>query len=149
MDPTLKALIELLLKAVPTIFFLVILTAYLKYVFFKPMERVLEQRRQETEGARKLAGEAFSAADKKAADFEKALMQAKLELHREQEAQRKRLLADQAQAVAEARSHAEARLEETRRELSAEMDRAVAELTPYAQGLATQMIENVVGRRAA
>ena len=55
MDPTLKQLTELLLRAVPTMFLLVFLTVYLKYVFFRPLDRVLEKRNEETEGARRLA----------------------------------------------------------------------------------------------
>src|SRR3954452_17133005 len=103
MDPTLKALAELLLKAVPTIFFLILLTVYLKQVFFKPLERVLEKRRQETEGARELAQQAFASADQKTSEFERALLAARRDLHREQEEQRQRLLADQANALAAAR----------------------------------------------
>ena len=55
MDPTLKQLGDLLLRAVPTMFFLVFLTLYLKYVFFRPLERILDKRNEETEGARRLA----------------------------------------------------------------------------------------------
>jgi len=149
MDPTLKQLTELLLRAVPTMFLLVFLTVYLKYVFFRPLDRVLEKRNEETEGARRLAERAFAAADQKASDFEKALQVARMDLHREQEAQRKRWLADQAQAISAARAHGEARIEETRRELAEETDRATAELAVQARALARQIIDNMLGRRAA
>ena len=91
-------------------FLLVFLTVYLKYVFFRPLDRVLEKRNEETEGARRLAERAFAAADQKVSDFEKALQVARMDLHREQEAQRKRWLADQAQAISAARAHGEARI---------------------------------------
>ncbi|HJY05282.1 MAG TPA: hypothetical protein VJ323_03145, partial [Bryobacteraceae bacterium] len=112
MDPTLKQLGDLLLRAVPTMFFLVFLTLYLKYVFFRPLERILDKRNEETEGARRLAEQAFAAADRKVSDFEKALQAARMDLHREQEAQRKRWLTDQTQAISAARAHAEMRIEE-------------------------------------
>ena len=59
MDSTLKALGDLLVQAVPTIVFFIILTVYLKYVFFKPLAKILEQRREATEGVRELARRAF------------------------------------------------------------------------------------------
>ena len=56
MDATLHALGEILLKAVPTVLLVVVLHFYLKYVFFKPLKKVLEERYNATEGARKLSG---------------------------------------------------------------------------------------------
>lgn len=149
MDPTLKALTELLLKAVPTIFFLILLTAYLKYVFFRPLERILHKRHEQTEGVRRLAEKAFASADNKAAEFERLLSVAKTELYREQEAQRKRWLADQSRALAEARHQAEVRIDEARRELGAEVENATADMATQAHELAKQMIASVFGRRAA
>ena len=133
-------------------FFLVFLTLYLKYVFFRPLERILDKRNEETEGARRLAEQAFAAADRKVSDFEKALQAARMDLHREQEAQRKRWLTDQTQAISAARAHAEMRIEETRPEkkrLAEETDRATAELAVHARSLAKQIIENMLSRRAA
>ena len=149
MDPTLKALAELLLRAVPTIFFLALLTIYLKFVFFKPLERVLWKRHEQTEGVRRLAEKAFKDADHKAAQFEQALIAAKIELYREQETQRRRWLAEQAKALADARRVAEARIEETRLELSVESERAIAEMAPQIRELSKQMIASLFSRRAA
>lgn len=149
MDPTLKALTELLLKAVPTIFFLVVLTIYLKFVFFKPLERVLEERHKATEGVRRLAEEAFASVDEKTAAFERALQNARMELHREQEAQRRKWLADQAKTIAEARAHAEARIEEAKRDLAVETERATTELAMEARELAKQIVASLLKRRAA
>ena len=55
MDATLHALGEILLKAVPTVLLVVVLHFYLKYVFFRPLKKVLAERYDATEGARKLA----------------------------------------------------------------------------------------------
>jgi F-type H+-transporting ATPase subunit b len=149
MDPTLKALTQLLLRAVPTIFFLVLLTVYLKYIFFKPLERILDERHKETEGVRKLAEEAFSSAEAKAAAFEEALQKARMELHREQEAQRHKWLAEQAKTIATARAQAEARIEEAKRDLAIETERATTELALESRGLAKQIMASLLNRRAA
>jgi F-type H+-transporting ATPase subunit b len=148
MDPTLKALTELLLHAVPTIICLILLTAYLKYVFFKPLDKVLRKRHEETEGVRHLAEKAFADVDYKTSKFEQALLAAKLEVYREQEAQRKQLLVEQAKAIAEAREAAEVRIQEARRELSEEAERATAEMGVQAHELSKQMIASIF-RRAA
>jgi F0F1-type ATP synthase membrane subunit b/b' len=149
MDPTLKLLLESLLKAVPTIFFLIVLTAYLKYIFFKPMGRMLKQRHEETEGVRKLAEQAFTAADHKTSELERVLLAAKLEISRGQEAYRHQLHADQAKAIAEARARAEERILEVRRELAAETERITVHLSDNASALAGEMLATVLGRRAA
>lgn len=149
MDPTVKALTELLLRAVPTIFFLVLLTIYLKYVFFKPLERVLAKRHQQTEGVRKLAEKALASADHKASEFDRLLTAAKTELYREQEAQRHRWLAEQSRVLAEARRQAEVRIEEARRELAMESERATTEMAAQARELAKHMIASIFRRRAA
>jgi F0F1-type ATP synthase membrane subunit b/b' len=149
MDPTLRALTELLLRAVPTILFLTLLTIYLKFVFFKPIERVLLKRHEQTEGVRHLAEKAFKEADRKAAQFEQALIAAKMELYREQEAQRRRLLEEQTKALADARRVAETRIEETRLELAVESERAIAEMAAQIRELSKEMIAGLFGRRAA
>jgi F-type H+-transporting ATPase subunit b len=149
MDPTLKALANLLLQAVPTIFSLVLLTIYLKYVFFRPLERILNKRHQQTEGLRKLAEKAFAAADHKTSEFERLLLAARTELYREQEAQRRRWMADQAHTLADARRQAEVRIEEARRELAIETERATADMAIQARELAKQMIATLTERRAA
>ena len=55
MDAMLHALGGILLRAVPTFLLVILLHFYLKIVFFKPLEKVLNQRDQSTAGARKLA----------------------------------------------------------------------------------------------
>jgi F0F1-type ATP synthase membrane subunit b/b' len=71
MEATLQGLAELLLKAVPTIIFFALLTLYLKHVFFKPLARILDERKRATEGVRQLAQQAFAAADQKSSEFQR------------------------------------------------------------------------------
>lgn len=149
MDPTLKLLLESLLKAVPTIFFLIVLTGYLKFVFFKPVGRILKQRRDQTEGVRKLAERTAASADEKTSEFERLLLAAKLEISRGQEAHRHELHAEQAKALAEARAHADERTAKARRELAEEIERITVHLADDASALSGQMLTNVLARRAA
>ncbi len=52
MDAILNPLGGLLLRALPTFLLVLVLHFYLKRVFFAPLDKVLEARRQATEGAR-------------------------------------------------------------------------------------------------
>jgi len=56
MAATLHALGEILVQALPTFFLVLLLFIYLRSMFFKPLERVLAERREATEGARKKSG---------------------------------------------------------------------------------------------
>ena len=73
MDATLLALGGILLKAVPTFLLVILLNFYLKAVFFKPLEKVLRQRYEATEGARKLAAESMERAAARTAEYEAAM----------------------------------------------------------------------------
>ena len=96
MEETLRQLGGILLRAVPTFILVVLLHLYLKFIFFKPLERVLRQRYDATEGARKLAEESIARASQKAADYEAALRAARAETYKEMEQLRRKLQDDPA-----------------------------------------------------
>src|SRR3954452_5942161 len=106
MEATLRDLGDLLLKAVPTIIFFALLTVYLKHVFFKPLARILDERKRATEGVRQLAQQAFAAADQKASEFQRALQLARGEIEQEQEALRRRWNDEQVETIRTARTEA-------------------------------------------
>src|SRR5690242_1574150 len=99
MEQTLHALGGLFLNALPTFLLLIVLHFYLKGIFFKPMTRVLQERYEATEGARKRADESLAKAAGKAAEYEAALRDARAEVYREQEAERQRWRQEHAEAV--------------------------------------------------
>ena len=149
MDATLHALGDLLLKAVPTIVFFLILNAYLKQVFFKPLARILDERKRATEGVRELARRAFEAAEKKTSEFERALQLARAEIHQEQETLRRQWAEEQARAVAEARAEAEANIEQAKRDIGQEAERAQADLNASVEVLSENIVSSLLRRRAA
>ncbi len=149
MDATLKALADLLLEAVPTIVFFLFLTFYLKSVFFKPMARIMEERRRQTEGVRELARRAFEEADKKTAEFERALQIARAQIHAEHEALRRQWSDEQAAAVAQARAAADEQIQQARAEIGQEVERAQAALDARVEELSTRILNSVTARRAA
>lgn len=149
MDPTLTALADLLVEAIPTILFFILLTVYLKYVFFRPMARILEERRRQTEGVRELAQRAFDAADEKTSEFERAMQLARAQIHQENEAIRRQWSEEQAQAIAKSRIEASHRIEAAKHQIAQEVEKAKGELDISVDRLSAQIVESLVRRRAA
>ena len=119
MEATLHALGEILVQALPTFFLVLLLFIYLRSMFFKPLERVLAERREATEGARKKAAEALDRAKAKAADYEEKIRAARNDLYREQEEIRRKWRDDQSAQVAAARQSAEASVKEAKARMAA------------------------------
>lgn len=149
MESTLHALGQLLVQAVPTIIFFILLTFYLKVVFFRPVARILEERRKATEGARLLAQQAFDAADQKGAEFERAIHAARAQIHQEHEALRKKWSDEQNAAIARARAQAEAQVEAAKHAIEEEVRRAESTLDQQVESLSEQIVNSLTRRRAA
>jgi F-type H+-transporting ATPase subunit b len=149
MEATLHALLGLLVKSIPTILFFVLLTFYLKQVFFKPIAKILDERKKATEGVREIARRAFEAADKKTSEFEHALQIARAELHQEHEALRQKWAQEQTETIARARAEADQQIEDARRQIAQEVERAQAELDTRVGQLSEQIVNSLLRRRAA
>lgn len=149
MDETLKALGHLLVQAIPTILFFILLTVYLDRVFFKPMAKILDRRREATEGVRELARQAFEAADKKGNELEHALQIARSQLHQEHEALRRQWSDEQAKAIADARAEADRSIQAARQQIAAEVEQAQNQIAAQVEDLSRRIAENVLARRAA
>ncbi len=149
MDATLHDLAQLLIKAIPTIVFFIFLTIYLNATYFRPMAKVLEERRRQTEGSRELAQQAFDAADQKTSEFERALQLARNDISQENEALRREWEQEQAETLAKARAMTEARIAQAKAELGEEIERAKSTLDVNVDELSTRILEAVAGRRAA
>jgi F-type H+-transporting ATPase subunit b len=149
MEATLQKLAALLLKAVPTIIFFALLTVYLKHVFFKPLAKILDERKKATEGVRELAQQAFAAADQKASEFQRALQLARAEMEQEHEALRRRWTDEQVETIQKARAEADQRILEAKQQIGDEVQRAQAELNATVEALSDRIVSSVMRRRAA
>lgn len=149
MESTIAALGGILLNALPTFFLLLFLHFYLKAVFFKPMDRLLEQREEATAGARKRAAESLALAEEKVKQYEETLRHARNEIYREQEAHRKEWKQEQEARLAQAAAESKARVESAREQLRAEAEAAKAALENDAQILAARIADSLLERRVA
>lgn len=149
MEETLRALGEILLKAVPTFVLVFLLYLYLSRMFFRPLEQVLKKRYEATEGARKLADESLAKATAKTAEYEAAIRAARGEVYNELGELRRRLQADHAAAVERARKQAEAQISEAKAQLQQEVAGLKQQLAGESDALASQIAESILRRRVA
>jgi F-type H+-transporting ATPase subunit b len=149
MEQTLQALGGILLKSIPTIILLIVLHFYLKAVLFGPLDRVMQKRRELTEGARKLAEDSLAAATRKAEEYEAKLREARAAVYKQQEEIRKGWLEDQAAQAAQARTRSEAAVKAAREGIAAEAAEARKSLQDSSGAVADQIVATVLGRRAA
>jgi F-type H+-transporting ATPase subunit b len=147
MQQTLQALGGILINAIPTAIFLVILHFFFRSMLFGPLRKVLKQREELTAGARRAAEASLAAADRKAAEYETRLRDARAEVYKEQEETRRRWLADQADQVAKARASADATVAQAKFEIASEAAAARQNLFETSTPLADQIANTVLGRR--
>ena len=149
MEDTLRALGEILLKAVPTFLLVIFLHFYLKKMFFKPLERVLRQRFEATEGARKLAEQALERASARTAEYEAAIRAAKSEIYQAQEKFYKQLQESQTAQISAAKQVAEAGIQKAKAELAADVQAAKDSLKQASETLAEQIADKFLKGNAA
>jgi F0F1-type ATP synthase membrane subunit b/b' len=149
MEATLHALSRIILFGLPTSLLVILLCIYLKAMYFKPFQRMLAERYEATEGARKAAEETLARANAKAAEFDAALQRARQEIYSEQEQYLKKLHDQQAAETDAARRAAENRLKQAREELAAEAAAARASLAAQSDLLASQIADAILSGRAA
>ncbi len=149
MDEMLAALGRLMLQAVPTFLLVVVLTFYLKYMYYKPLEKVLQQRYDSTEGARKRAAEALERAAAKTAQYKAALRAARGEVYQAQEQAHRQLSEHHAAELLAARQRAEQLVREAQRQLAQDGEVLKQELAAGSDSLAGQIADSILRRSAA
>ena len=139
MDATLHALGQILLGALPTLFIVLILHFYLKAMLFKPLEKILHERKMATEGAREAASLSLERAEKKAAEYEESLRAARNELYREHEEVRRKWRDEHTAKLSEARQHSDKLVLDARAKLESEANEVKAGLEQQARDLAHEI----------
>ena len=149
MDKTLHQLGELLITALPTFFIVIFLNYYLKFIFIKPMEKVMKDRDDATNGARKAAEESMARAEAKTAEFEAKLRDERFRLYQAQEMANKEMQDQMSAQIAEERKRADAAISAAREQISGEVEAAKAGLQRDSVVLANQIVESILRGRAA
>ena len=144
MDQTLQQLGELLLGAVPTVIMLMLLYALYTLIVHKPLQRVLEERHNKTEGAIEKSKADIAAAEARTSEYEQRLREARAAVFRAEDAKRHAAMQARAKAVAEARNGAQAQVQAAKADI--EKDRLAAEqgLQAEAAALAREIVRRVL-----
>ena len=148
MEKTLHDLAALFVNAIPTVCLLILLHFYLKAMLFRPLEKVLKQREDLTEGARKVAEQSLAAAERKEQEYQEKLREARAEVYRAQEETRRRWLEDQAAQIAQARERSEALVRSAKQEIINEAATARLSLEESSYALADEIAAAVLARPA-
>jgi F-type H+-transporting ATPase subunit b len=147
MEATLHALGQILVQALPTFILVLLLFVYLRSVFFKPLERVLDARDEATEGARKKAADALDRAQAKVEAYEEKMRAVRNEIYREQEEMRLKWRDEQTAQVAAARQRTETLVKGAKATIAAEANQAKSTLHQNSQALADQITQAILRRR--
>ena len=149
MDATFHQLGGILLRALPTFGLVALLYFYLKIVFFSPMGKVLEQRYQLTEGARKRADQSLRDAARRTAEYEAAMRAARAEVYQAQDQLHRELQERESAELVRARERAGAAVHEARELLAKDVESAKAGLERASDSVAEQIAESILRRSAA
>ena len=139
MDQIFHQLGELMWGALPTTIIVFLFILFMRWAFWTPFQRVLEQRDAVTTGARKGAEEMMTRAEEKVGQYEDSLREVRAEIYLEQETARKAALDDRAAAITAARGEAAKVIEKARAEIAAEVKTARKTLEAEAGKLADEI----------
>ena len=139
---------QIIVRALPTFFVIIVLHWYLKKVLFQPMERALEERRQKTEGVIEASEATTERMREKLARYEESLREARAQIYQAQAEERKVLLAKQAEALDAAKSRQSERVAAARAGISGEAEAARRDLAGQVERLAEHITSAVLTGRA-
>ena len=108
----------------------------MSHFFFKPIVRILHERRELIEGRLGAAQQGVAEADKKTGEYEQALKSARTETFRQQEGQRERALAEKTELLNRAKKDTDRTVQDARTRLLSEADSATRKLDSEVTGLA-------------
>ena len=149
MESTLHDLGQLLLKAIPTLFLLLVVHFYLKGMFFRPMADVLAKRRAATDGLRESAEAMRAKAGEQTKAIEEQLRKAREAIYQEQEEARRGWLGDQGAQLEAARQQGRELIQKSKHDLDDEAAVAKNQLSETAGTLADQIANALLERTSA
>ncbi|HXJ44065.1 MAG TPA: hypothetical protein VNH18_32560 [Bryobacteraceae bacterium] len=147
MEKTLHDLVGLIIDGLPTFLLVLILSVCVKYLYLKPLDKVLAERYKLTEGARQAAEQSLRNADSRISEYETALSDARSGIYQEQAEFLRQLHAEQAAQVQAARTEADAHIASARAAIALEARAAREGLAAQSDVLATQIADSIlIGR---
>ncbi len=144
MDQTLKQLGELLLGAIPTVVFLILLYFFYRILVHEPLSQVLAKRHELTDGAIQRAKADIAAAEAKTAEYEHRLREARLTMFKALEDHRQLVVNARESALADAQVKAQQQVAAAKAALELDKATAQAQLRSEAERLAGDVMRTVL-----
>jgi len=144
MDTTLQQAGQLLLDSIPTVIMLLLIYAIYQLLVRKPLERVLEQRRERTEGAVAKARADVASAESRTQEYEQKLREAKTAVFKAQDARRQQAQQLRTQALAAVRQSAQEEIRQAKAAIEQDMAAARSGLQAESQQLASEIIRTIL-----
>ncbi len=139
---------DLILSAVPTVILLYVLYFFLKANLFGPLGKAMAERQARSEGARRDADAARSAAVGKMGAYQEAIQKARTQIYSEQDAARRAALEERAALIRETRAKMHLEVQAGKEAIAADVARARAEIEGLAPALAGEIVRTILEPRA-
>ena len=149
MDAILRQIGELLVNSIPTIISVLILWTAYTFLVHNKLRQVLEQRHALTEGAIERAQQEIAIAEKRTAEYEQRVRDARSQIYKTQQVNRQRVMDERNTALADSRKNAGEMVKQARAALEKDTLGARAALEQQANVLADQVIATVLKPAAA
>jgi len=122
-----------------TIFYVEVLYIFMTHFFFKPIVRVLHERRRLIEARIQAAQQSVADADKKTGEYENALKTARAETFRRQESQREQALTERTELLSRTKIETDKTVQVARMRLLSEAEAASKKLDTQVDSLAREL----------
>ena len=149
MDETLHQLEGLLLGSVPTIFLFLLIVILYRSLVYGPLTRVLNERRERTEGAIEQANAATAAAAAKTQEYEAQLRAARSRIFQARQLRQQQWTRERDNAIAEAHAAAQRQVEEAKLALQAQTDAGHRTIEDSIDELAREILAAVLPKSSA
>jgi F-type H+-transporting ATPase subunit b len=137
------------LSVVWVIFFVLLLTAILNRLLYKPLLRVMAERQRAISSARELAERSATEARRASEEFDRKTGEARAELYKQMDEMRRTAMDERAAIMARTRAEAESEIAAASAKLQAEADEARRRLSADAESLGAAVAERILGRKAS
>ena len=149
MDETLHQLEGLLLGSVPTIFLFLLIVILYRLLVYGPLTRVLNERRERTDGAIEQADAAMAAAAAKTQEYEAQLRAARAKIFQARQLKQQQWARERDSAVAEAHAAAQRQVEEAKSALQAQTNAGRRTIEDSIEQLAGEILAAVLPKSRA
>jgi F-type H+-transporting ATPase subunit b len=139
---------ELFLQAVPTVVIVFLFYLFMRWAFFTPIQKAMDERRARIEGAREEAAKAEAEAKKELDAYNEALRKARAEIYAEQEAARQAVLDERQRLLKAMRSRAQEDVAAGKKKVAEENEAARAEIERNIPTLAGEIARMILEKPA-